>query len=51
MKGKKNGKIKEYSEDGKLIFEGEYSNGVKNGKCREYNYSIFYNYLRFEGNI
>jgi len=41
--------VKEYSEDGKLIFEGEYLNGVKNGKCREYNYNIYHNYLRFEG--
>ena len=33
------GKIKEYHENGKLEFEGEYLNGEKNGKGREYNYN------------
>ena len=28
----KNGKGKEYNEDGKLIYDGEYLNGEKNGK-------------------
>ena len=36
MKGKKNGKGKDYDLDGKLIFEGEYLNGKKNGKGQEY---------------
>ena len=30
------GKIKEYNDNGKLIFEGEYLNGEKNGKGKEY---------------
>ena len=31
----------EYNEDGKIIFEGEYSNGIKwNGKIKEYCYKI-----------
>ena len=34
---RKNGILKAYS-DGKLIFEGEYSNGEKNGKGKRYNY-------------
>ena len=38
LNGKKwNGKIKEYSDMGDLIFEGEYLNGEKNGKGKEYN--------------
>ena len=32
-----NGKVKEYNENGKLIFEGEYLNGNRNGKGKEYN--------------
>ena len=37
MNGKKrNGKGKEFL-DTKLLFEGEYFNGVKNGKGKEYN--------------
>ena len=37
VKGKKNGKEKEYDDYGKLIFEGEYLNGEKwNGKAKEY---------------
>ena len=32
-----NGYIKEYDKNGKLIFEGEYINGIKwNGKINEY---------------
>ena len=30
------GKGKEYYDDGKLILEGVYKNGLKNGKCTEY---------------
>ena len=41
------GKIKEYNDDGKLVFEGEYSNGERNGKGKEYNYNGL---LKFEGN-
>ena len=33
-KGK--GYIKEYKIHGELEFEGEYLNGLKNGKCKEY---------------
>ena len=33
-----NGKVKEYDENNALIFEGEYLNGEKNGKGKEYNY-------------
>ena len=31
-----NGKVKEYNEDDILIYEGEYLNGEKNGKSKEY---------------
>ena len=31
-----NGKCKEYYENGKLAFDGEYLNGQINGKCKEY---------------
>ena len=45
----KNGKgyIKEYYEEGKLKFEGEYLNGERNGKGKEYN--AYDGKLRFEG--
>ena len=33
-----NGKFKEYNDDSKPTFEGEYLNGKKYGKCKEYNY-------------
>ena len=33
---KRNGKGKEYYEDGQLLFEGEYLNGKRNGKGKEY---------------
>ena len=33
-----NGKIKEYDNDGDLQFEGEYLNGKRNGKWKEYYY-------------
>ena len=43
---KKNGKGKEYNEDGELIFEGEYLNGIRwNGKGKEF----FRGKLKFEG--
>jgi len=31
-------KYKEYNQNGELEFEGEYLNGVRNGKGKEYNY-------------
>jgi len=31
-----NGKVKEYNDDGDLIFKGEYLNGQRNGKGKEY---------------
>ena len=34
--GERNGKGKEYNEDGKLSFEGEYLNGKRNGKGKEF---------------
>ena len=46
LKGKRNGKGKEYDYDGKLLFEGEYLNGKRNGKGKEYNN---YGDLTFEG--
>ena len=36
LKRKRNGKGKEYNDDGELIFEGEYLNGKRNGKGKEY---------------
>ena len=41
------GYIKEYNYYGKLEFEGEYLNGERNGKGKEYNY--FDGELIFEG--
>ena len=32
---KRNGKGKEYNDDGELTFEGEYINGKRNGKGKE----------------
>ena len=40
-----NGRVKEYDKKNKLIFEGEYLNGKKNGKGKEYDE----NKLKFEG--
>ena len=40
-----NGKVKEYDSYGKLEFEGEYLNGKRNGKGKEYSIG----YLIFEG--
>ena len=34
---KKIGKGKEYKDDGKLIFDGEYLDDKRNGKGKEYN--------------
>jgi len=41
-----NGKIKDYHNNGKLEFEGEYLNGKRNGLGKEYNYD---GKLQFEG--
>ena len=46
LNGEKNGKGKEYDDDGNLIFEGEYLNGERNGKVKKYDYD---GNLRFEG--
>ena len=40
------GKVKEYYDNGKLMFEGEYLNGNRNGKGKEYNYD---GKLEYEG--
>ena len=42
-----NGTIKEYNVHGNLSFEGEYLNGERNGKGKEYN--DFCNNISFEG--
>ena len=42
-----NGKIKEFNEKGKLIFEGEYLNEERNGKGKEFDFLD--GYLVFEG--
>ena len=52
--GKKNGKGKEYNEEGDLIFEGNYLNGKRNGKGIEYNKVSTntgnrFEYYKFEG--
>ena len=44
---KEMGKGKEYNYDGDLIFEGEYLNGKRNGKGKEYDY--YDGKLIFEG--
>ena len=44
--GKRNGKGKEFYENGILKFEGEYLNGKRNGKGKEYHTS---SYLLFDG--
>ena len=41
------GKVKEYYDDGELKFEGEYSNGKRNGQGKEY--YIWSYELKFEG--
>ena len=45
LNGKKNGKGKEFNEDGNLEFEGEYLNGERNGQGKEYNNGK----LKYEG--
>ena len=40
-----NGKVEEYDHDGDLLFEGEYLNGKRHGKGKEYSYGD----LLFEG--
>ena len=39
LNGERNGKGKEYYEDGRLRFEGEYLNGKRNGKGKEYKHN------------
>ena len=45
LNGQRNGKGKEYYDNGNLKFEGEYLNGQRNGKGKEYRYDK----LKFEG--
>ena len=40
------GKVKEYWNNGKLLFEGEYLNGKRNGKGKEYDWN---GKLEFDG--
>ena len=40
LNGKRNGKGKEYYENGEIDFEGEYLNGKRNGKGKEYDRSF-----------
>ena len=42
----KNGKGKEYDEYGRLIYEGEYLNGKRHGKGKEYKLDYRYVYVR-----
>ncbi len=44
--GERNGNGKEYYKDGKIKFEGEFSNGKRHGKGKEY---YGYGQLKFEG--
>ena len=46
LKGKRNGKEKEYDIEGHSLFEGEYKNGERNGKGKEYYVD---GKLKFEG--
>ena len=46
LKGKRQGKGKEYFDEGNLKFEGEYLNWKRNGKGKEYD---IYGKLKFEG--
>ena len=43
------GKIKEYDSNDNLIFKGEYLNGKRNGKGKEFEHYTYYNRLTFEG--
>ena len=36
LNGNRNGKGKEYNNEGQLIYEGEFLNGQRNGKGKEY---------------
>ena len=47
VKGKKNGKAKEYNDYGSIIYEGEFLNGKRHGKGKEYDNSV--DRLIFEG--
>ena len=50
--GKRNGKGKEYNEDGKLIFEGEYlNNKILNGKFYNRNNDAYYELKNGKGFI
>ena len=42
-----NGYFQEYDSDGILLFEGEYLNGIRNGKGKEYFW--YYGGLKFDG--
>ena len=44
-----NGTVKEYDYNGKLVFEGEIKNGIKDGKVKEYHYNKRGLFLLFEG--
>ena len=46
MNNKKNGKGKDFDQNGKLIYEGEFLNGKRYGKGKEYNFD---GKLLFEG--
>ena len=52
LKGKRNGKGKEYFFNGKLLFEGEYSNNKKwNGKGYDENGNIIYELINGNGKV
>ena len=53
LNGKRNGKGKEYDNDGKLIYEGEYLNGNRKEKKNNKNHfhKNIYVLLRLEGNL
>ena len=44
MNGKRNGKCKEFNDNGKIVFEGEYLNGEKR-KGKEYNWDGTLSYI------
>ena len=43
-----NGEGKEFYNDGKLLFEGEYLNGKRNGKGKEYYHEYYHNKLLYK---
>ena len=52
MKGKRNGKGKEYNKNGNLIFEGEFKNGLKwNGKGYDNHKNIVYELIYGNGKV